>query len=148
GVARAQLAVEICEVRVAEMILAIGRPVLPRRARLHRERHPWKEIRQQPRPGAALAALADGPVAAVALVLQVRLMATLGGASGRVLPEKHGWEEQQDEKSHQRPWVTTSTSAGSPRFTAATARCSAGAIAAGSVIGPSAHTPCARASSA
>src|SRR5437762_7424425 len=78
------------------MILAIGRHVLPRRARLHRERHPWKEIRQQPRPGAALAALADGAVAAVALVLQERLMAALGRAGGRVLPEKHGREEQQD----------------------------------------------------
>src|SRR5205823_3444427 len=109
-------------------ILAIGRHVLPRRARLHRERHPGKEIRQQPRPGAALAALADGAVAAVALVLQERLMAALGRAGGRVLPENHGREEQQDEKSHQRPCVTTSTSAGSPRFTTATARCSAGAI--------------------
>src|SRR2546425_404335 len=136
------------EVVVAEMLLAVGRHVLPRRARLHGERHPGKKVRQQPRPGAALAALADGAVAAVALVLQVRLLAALCGASRRILSEKHAGEEQQDQKSHQRPCVTTSTSAGSPRFTTATARCSAGAIAAGSVIGPSAHTPCARASSA
>src|SRR2546427_11731990 len=104
------------------MILAIGRHILPRRARLHGERHPGKKIRQQPRPGAALAALADGAVAAVALVLQVRLLAALGGAGGRVLSKQHGWGEQQDEKSHQRPCVTTPTTAGSPRLATAPAR--------------------------
>src|SRR5207253_7420535 len=116
GLDRAQVGVDVGEVLVAEMLLAISRHVLPRRARLHRERHPGKKIRQQPRPGAALAALADGAVAAVALVLQVRLVATLGGASRRVLPEKYGWEELQDEKSHLRPCVTTSTNSRSPHI--------------------------------
>ena len=41
----------------------------------------------------------------------------------------------------QRPCDTMSTSAGSPRFTTASARDSAGPIAAGSLIGPSANRP-------
>ena len=40
-----------------------------------------------------------------------------------------------------RPWQTTSTSAGWPDFTTSAARFSAGPSFAGSVTGPSAHTP-------
>ncbi len=44
-------------------------------------------------------------------------------------------------KLAQAPWQTTSTRAGAPDFTTATARLNAAASCAGSVMGPSPHTP-------
>src|SRR5204862_5754652 len=134
----------IGQVLVGEVLAAVGGHVLARAARLVLEAGPRKGIRRELRPGAALAALTDRAVAGVALVLEERLVAASSRAGGVLCKSISRREKKKRQQLlHHRPWETTSTRAGSPRFTAASARASPGPIAAGSLIGPSAYPPCA-----
>src|SRR5690349_3596003 len=145
------------EVGIGNDLGRVGGHLIRRPPHVAREPGKRQRTRRQARAGGA--ALAFVAVALPAAVADEQLLAGLGVAGWRRprcrrrgrrrcgLRESNGRREDECRRCQQgfhaahRGWVTTSTSAGSPFFTTASARCSAGPRSRGLVIGPSAYTP-------
>src|SRR6266849_4939150 len=150
-----QESVHICKVLIAHDLDRVGRHLSARCAHVGQETAKRQGIRRQSRPGAP--ALSLIVVALITAVLDEQQLALLGIARrcgrclrgrcslGRRLGRANGDRNHPHDRDYRhhlhRGWETTSTSAGSPRLTTATARAIAGPRSFGSVIGPSACTP-------